>query len=232
MEESIHSGHRQRVKNEFLQNGFNAKTPQHKVLELLLFYCIPRGDTNTLAHELINKYKTIAGVLDAPVEELIKFNGLTTNNIVLLKLILPIARMYTSDKQECISKFNNLSEVGDFLLGRYIGLSEEYFSVLSMDGTGRFISFDFVEHGDLGSVGVSTRKLIQLILNTQASCVVVAHNHPSGIALPSAADCSITENIANALSHIGVHLIDHIVVADNDYVSMAQSQKYKYIFEN
>lgn len=231
MAESLHKGHRKRVKTEFLEVGFNNKTPQHKMLEMLLFFCLPQGDTNPLAHELLNKYKNIAGVLDAPVEELIEFSGITESNVVLLKLIMPIARKYLADKQEGISDFGSLSEIGDFLLDRYTGLTEENLGVLSLDGNMKMKDFTFVEHGDLGSVGISTRKMIQLVLKTQATYIVIAHNHPSGIALPSATDCVMTENIANAFEHINVHLLDHIIIADGDYISMAQTQKFKYIFE-
>ncbi|MCQ2449792.1 MAG: DNA repair protein RadC, partial [Clostridia bacterium] len=90
--DSLHAGHRARVKQEFLAHGFHENTPPHKILELLLFFCLPQGDTNPLAHELINRFGTLTGVLQAPVEELTQFKGLTENNVVLLKLILPLAQ--------------------------------------------------------------------------------------------------------------------------------------------
>ena len=231
MAESIHKGHRERVKKEFLENGYDKHTPPHKILETLLFFCLPQGDTNPLAHELLERYGTIADVLDAPVDELITFKGITPSNVVLFKLIPTVMRIYNSDKLNNSPNFQSLSDIGDYLLGQYVGITEENFSVVSLDGNARLISFDILEKGDIGSVGVSTRKIIQLLLKTRASCIVIAHNHPSGIALPSNADEAITQSVASALSYINVRLLDHIIIADNDYISMAQSSKYKHLFE-
>lgn len=233
MQNNVHAGHRDRMKTEFIENkcNFNENTPPHKVLEMLLFFCIKQADTNPLAHQLLQRYRTISGVLDAPVEELITYNGLTKSNVVLLKMILPVARIYRSDRQNLRSCFHNISEIGDFLLDPYMGLCEERLSILSLDGNCRKLSFDFIATGDMSSVGVSTRDIIQLTLKTGATGVVMAHNHPGGIALPSGADVGITEMVSTALTHIGVRLIDHIIIANDDYISMMQSQQYKYLFE-
>lgn len=229
--ENIHKGHRQRVKKEFLEYGFNENTPHHKILEMLLFFCIPQGDTNPLAHELLNKYNnSIVDVLEAPVEELIKFKGLTESNVVLLKLIMPIARQYSKDETRKIKSFSSYSDIGNFLLNQFSGYTEENLALLCLDGVGHKKGFSIVEKGDIASVGVSTRKIIQTALSSNASCAVLAHNHPSRIALPSSQDIAITKTVAEALSHINVRLIDHIIIAEDDYVSMAQTEKYKYIF--
>lgn len=233
MQKNVHAGHRDRVKKEFIENkfSFSQNTPPHKVLELLLFFCVRQADTNPLAHQLLERYQSIAGVLDAPVGELITYDGLTESNVILLKMIMPLARIYRSDKQNLNSCFRNVSEIGDFLLDPYMGLCEERLSILSLDGNCRKLSFDFISTGDMSSVGVSTRDIIQLTLKTGATCVVMAHNHPGGIALPSGADVAITEMVSTALSHIGVKLVDHIIIANDDYISMMQSKQYKYLFE-
>lgn len=227
---NIHKDHRKRMKKEFLANGFTEKMSQHKMLELLLFYCIPRIDTNEIAHQLINRYKNIAGVLDAPVEELIQFKGITESNVGLLKLIMPIAREYANDREDISDRFNSHKEIGNFLLNKYIGRNIETLSILSLDGNGKKLSFDILAEGDLTSVGVSTREIIQLALKTNASIVVMAHNHPGGIALPSGEDKVLTEMVYNALTHIGVKLLDHIIIANGDYVSLLQSKEYQDIF--
>ena len=101
MDKNLHEGHRERARQEFLQHGFDRNTPPHKILELLLFYCVGRVDTNPIAHELIAKYGSVAGVLDAPVEELAAFKGLNERSAVLLKLIMPIAQgTYTTSKSK------------------------------------------------------------------------------------------------------------------------------------
>lgn len=230
MSGELHKGHRSRVKREFLENGFGENASPHKILELLLFFCLPQGDTNGLAHELLNSFGSIAGVLDAPVEQLVKFKGITESNVVLLKLILPIARLYKISQHQKGLGFKDADEVGGFLLDRFFGITEERLAILSLNDAASVLSFDFVAYGDIGSVGVSTRQIIELVLKTGASCIVMAHNHPRGVALPSSADEEITETVGAALGHIGVKLIDHIIIAEDDYVSMAQSVQYRHLF--
>lgn len=230
-DENLHAGHRKRVREEFLSRGFDESTPPHKMLELLLFYCIPRVDTNPIAHEMINKYGSLAGVLDAPVDELKEFRGMTENAAVLLKLIMPIARRYLKDKSKEKATFTNLDSIGNYLLKYYAGLEKEKVGVMCMDAKAKFISFDFISEGDIGSVGLSLRDLVKVILDRGASCVVLAHNHPSGMLLPSASDTALTEMAADALSRVGVRLIDHMIMGPNDFVSMAQSAEYSRIFK-
>ena len=226
---NLHEGHRERMKKEFLANGLD-NLPEHKMLEILLFYCIPRRDTNELAHELIDRYKSLAGVLDAPAEELMEFKGITENGVVLLKLIIPLARAYSLKGDSKEKVFKSVEDIGEYLSKRYFGFREEVFSIVCMDTKGKLLDFKILGEGDINSVGVSTRNIVQIALNSNAVCVVLAHNHPSGIALPSNEDVAITEQVKTALSHIGVRVIDHIIIADNDYISMYQSKKYKHIF--
>lgn len=230
MGDNIHKGHRKRLKSEFINNGFDEKTPPHKILELLLFYCIQQKDTNVLAHELIDRFGSISGVLDAPIEELVKFNGLTENSAVLLKLIIPIARIYFIEKGDRNKAFLGLDDIGDFLLDKYRGFTVEKFSILALDPSGRKLSFDFIAEGDIAAVGISIRQIIKYAVNSNATSVVIAHNHPNGMALPSASDVQQTRLIASALSHIDIKLIDHIIISDDDYVSMSQSREYEDIF--
>lgn len=225
-----HEKHREREKKEFLLRGFDENTPPHKVLELLLFYCVPRVDTNPLAHELIDRYKSISGVLDAPVEELITFKGLTLNNVGLLKMIMPIARIYQSENPLDENKQGTYEEVCSYIVGRYMGLTEEHFGVAYLDGCGRLIEFEFIAKGESNIVTVSNRLILEKVIRNKASSVIIAHNHHNSILLPSADDVLATERISAVLSSVDVRLIDHLIISHKEYVSMAQSQKYKYIF--
>lgn len=230
MDKNIHDGHRERARQEFLQHGFDRNTPPHKILELLLFYCVGRVDTNPIAHELIAKYGSVAGVLDAPVEELAAFKGLSERSAVLLKLIMPIAQRYIYDKQEQKPTFCSLEGIGKYMLANFLGETREKVGVMCLDTKGSLLSFEFLGEGDIASVGLSQRALAKEALKTNATAVVLCHNHPNGIAVPSDSDVSLTEQSAKTLSNIGVQLIDHIIVADTDFVSMAQSEQYGYIF--
>lgn len=231
MSENLHAQHRQRVKKEFLAHGFSKDTPPHKVLELLLFFCLPRNDTNPLAHELLNRFGSVAGVLDAPVSELITFKGLTESNVVLFKLIPEIARRYWEDQVDADCVFHNYDEMGEFLCRAHFGYSEEKVSILCLSSNAKLLAHDFLANGNISSVGVSMRDIAEIALRNGATCIVLAHNHPSGCALPSPEDVRATQMIASSLAHVGVRLIDHVVIAGDDYVSMAQSACYRDLFD-
>lgn len=228
--EGIHDGHRERVKKEFLQNGFDMNTPPHKIIEMLLFYSIPRKDTNEFAHELLNRFGSVSGILDAPVEELVKVPGISTNTAALIKLIIPIARIYLTETNSKDKRFLREDDVCEYLMNRYFGYKNEVFSVVSFSGNGRMLGFDILASGNVNEVHASARKVIETVINRNAVCAIIAHNHPNGTALPSDEDVAVTENIKSALDHINVKLLDHIIIAGDDYVSMRQSQAYRYIF--
>ncbi len=230
MDNNIHSGHRERIRQEFLAHGFDRNTPPHKILELLLCYCVARVDTNPIAHEMIAKYGSVAAVLDAPLEELAAFKGMSERSATLLKLIMPISRRYLYDKSEERPTFCSIDQIGEYIFRNYIGLKSEKIGVMCLDAKGRMLSFSFFAEGDLSSVGLSLRDLAKITLSCGATAAVLCHNHPNGLALPSESDESITRQAAETLAKIGVQLIDHIVVGDSDFVSMSQSEKYGYIF--
>ena len=231
MGDGIHDGHRERVKEEFLKNGFNESTPPHKVIEMLLFYSIPRKDTNDIAHRLINRFGSISGILDAPVEQLTEVKGISLNTAILIKLIISIARIYRCEKGKKIDGYSNHDDVCDYIVSKYFGYTKEVFSVTSFGGKGNLLGFDILGEGNISEVNVSTREVIETVLKRQAVCAIIAHNHPGGTAVPSAEDIAVTKNIQSALSHINVKLLDHVVISGDDYVSMAQSRLFKKIFE-
>lgn len=228
----IHDGHRERVKKKFLESGFTPATPEHEVLEMLLFYSIPRQDTNPLAHELLNRFGSLPNVLNASYEQLLTVKGISSHTAILLKLILAASDAYLRSMEKEELKNKSADDAGEYLLERYRFLGkDEIFSVLSLDGVNDIKSFDIIERGDIATVGVSLRKIIETLIRNKAHSVVLAHNHPSGIALPSQEDITITANIIKALMPLGIKVADHIIVSGNDYVSLAQSDRFKEMFE-
>lgn len=230
MDENLHKDHRKRVREEFLRNGFDDNTPVHKILELLLFYAIPRKDTNEIAHMLENRFHSLAGILDAPIEQLTEVPGVGESAAILLKLIMPIARRYQADKNEKNARYSSIDDICKFLMNQYFGYNKEVFSISSFSANGKMLGYDVLRVGNIAEVSISTREIIEIVLKYHAVCVVIAHNHPGGTALPSDEDVAVTETIGSALNHINVKLLDHIIIAGDDYVSMAQSRCYQYIF--
>ena len=231
MEDNPHKGHRERLRNEFLKNGINQNTPQHKVLEFLLFYSIPRIDTNKLAHDLLKKFHTIGNVFDASEEELLSVKGIGQNTVTLIKSIVPIAKFYMDDKSIAGTILENSDEIGNYIFKKYIGFTDETLTLLSLNNRGKVLGFDILGHGDINSVGVSTRKVMECVMRSKATACVLAHNHPSGIAIPSDEDIEITKALKSMLFGIGVRLVDHIIIVNDDFVSLKSSMNYKKIFD-
>ena len=231
MPENKHEGHRERVRRDFLENGFSETTPPHKILEMLLFYSIPRRDTNEIAHELINTFGSIQGVFDAPIDQLLKVKGITENTVALLKMILPIASIYRAEKVNHDKNFTSTNQIGDYLLEKYLCYTKETVAITSFNGKGQILGFDVLAEGDSSSAELSIRKILEIVMKRNPVCIVLSHNHPSGFAIPSNEDLALTNKLFTLLANINVRLLDHIIIANNDYVSLAQSRDYKAIFQ-
>ncbi len=228
---STHDGHRDRVKRQFLAEGFSENTPPHKLLEMLLFYCVPRKDTNELAHNLLDTFGSFSGVLDASKEDLMRFPGITENGVCLLKAIMPSARLYNETKNFTSKCFSNRQLAADYLANKFMGRTYETVFLLCLNNKGKLLSCNKISEGDDISVSISARIVIEEVFKTGATAVLLGHNHPKGFAFPSPSDIKSTMDIARALFNVGVRLLDHIIVADGDYISLAESKEYNSIFD-
>ena len=219
---SIHEGHRQRLKQRFLEEGLD-NFSQIQVLELLLFYCIPRRDTNPIAHSLLEHFGSLSQVLEAPVEELCKVPGISENAATLLHLATEVGRYYMVNRSTQTQILPTVDSCAQYLQPFFFGRRNETVFLLCLDAKCKVLCCKEVGEGSVNSAGISIRKIVETALAANATTVVLAHNHPSGIAVPSGEDVQTTRRIAAALQAVDVNLADHIVVADDDYVSMAQS---------
>jgi len=219
----IHDGHREKMRRRFLSGGLE-QFADHEALELLLYYAIPRRDTNPIAHALMDRYGSLSAVLAAPVEDLQKVEGIGENAAILLKLVPRLcgkARLADADRQELI--LNTASRAGAYLLERFYGQRSEVIYQLCLDRKGKLLACKKLGEGSIASAALDIRKLVENAILHSASSVVLAHNHPSGVASPSVEDYAATDRSRAALETIGVALADHIIVADGDYVSLAES---------
>ena len=219
----IHDGHREKMRRRFLSGGLE-QFADHEALELLLYYAIPRRDTNPIAHALMDRYGSLSAVLAAPVEDLQKVEGIGESAAILLKLVPRLcakARLADADRQELI--LNTASRAGAYLLERFYGEQNEVIYQLCLDRKGKLLACKKLGEGSIASAALDVRKLVENAILNSASSVVLAHNHPSGIASPSGEDYAATDRARAALETIGVSLADHIIVADGDFVSLAES---------
>ncbi len=219
--DNVHKGHRQRMKSKFLLNGLDA-FEVHEALEILLYYAVPRCDTNPIAHRLLEHFGSVSAVFDAPVDTL-KDAGLSESTAALIKLIPEMSRLYLDDKYNNRDKVLDFDSLADYIKQKFIGRNEETVILLLGDAKGKEVFCGVIAKGSINSSDVPVRKVIDLALRYNAKTACIAHNHPSGIAIPSTDDIKTTRDIYDALMHIGVILVDHIIVADGDAVSLAQS---------
>lgn len=219
---SIHDGHRQRLKGRFLEEGLDNFTDV-QVLELLLFYCIPRQDTNPIAHKLLDHFGSLSQVLEASPAQLQKVPGIGENAATFLSLITEVGRYYLVDRSMREKVLPSIEDCGRYLVSFFYGRTNETVFLLCLDAKCKVLGCKEIGEGSVNSAGISVRKVVETALSANASVVILAHNHPSGVALPSHEDVLTTRRIAAALNAVEIQLADHIVVADGDYVSMAQS---------
>lgn len=217
-----HKGHRERLKLRFLESGLDSFTDV-QALELLLFYAIPQKDTNPIAHALLERFGSLSQVLDAEVEELKKVPGISDHAATLLRLTTELARFYQVDTARRTEVLTSLDACGAYLVPRFFGRKVETVFLLCLDAKCKVLCCREIGEGSVNAASISVRKVVEAALSANATTVVLAHNHPSGVALPSADDVQTTRRIAAALSAVEVQLIDHIVVAEGDFISMAQS---------
>ena len=218
---SIHDGHRQRLKDRFLREGLDGFTDV-QVLELLLFYVIPRKDTNPIAHALLERFGSLARVLDASVVKLTEVDGISENGATFLKLVREIERRYVLSQGEEII-LNTIDDCCEYLSRFFKGKKNETVFLLSLDAKLKMLSCREVGEGSVNYASVPIRRVVEMALDDGATSVILAHNHPSGIAIPSNDDIQTTRRLAMALSTVEIQLADHIVVAEDEYVSMVQS---------
>ena len=214
-------GHRDRVKDRFRNEGLDSFEPVH-ALELLLFYAVPRKDTKTLARALLDHFGSLTAVLEASPDELETVPGVGRNIATYLSLITAAGRYYLVRKTQEETILDTTEKYGNYLAGQFYGRRSETVYLLCLDAKCKVLSCQKVGEGDVNSVNIPIRRMVEIALMTNATTVVLAHNHTSGLAIPSREDVLTTRQLASALGAMDITLADHIVVADDDFVSMAQ----------
>ena len=216
---SIHEGHRERMRKQLKTSGMDSLSDV-QVLEMLLYYAAPRGDTNPAAHALLKRFGTLDGVFSAPETELRKIDGVGEVAAQLLLLVPQVARRCLMSRSTQIQVLDTTSKCGQYLLPFFHGEREEVVYLLCLDAKCKALDCVLIHRGGVNVASIAARKVVKTALDANATSVVLAHNHPSGLALPSQEDKQTTMVLKAALDAVGVVLADHIIVADDDFVSM------------
>lgn len=219
MSDANHNGHRSDLRKRFMEKGLDSFA-DHEVLEFLLTFAITRKDTNPIAHALIDKYGSVHAALDVPYKDLLKIDGIGENSATLIKLIPQLMRRYEISKTGATRKLESWEAAGEYLKPRFLGCVHEHVIVVCLDSKQQVIHSDVVAEGTVNLASLQVRQVVSLALVHNATSVILAHNHPSGVARPSQEDRICTLKIRTALESVGVTLTDHIIVAEGDYISM------------
>ena len=221
-----HAGHREKLKRRFLRDGLDG-FEDHNVLELILFFAIPRRDTNVIAHRLMERFGSFSKVFEAEIDELCEVDGIGPNAAFLIKSYPAVARRYYRDRFRPGAALPAYEQMGQDLVYHFAGKDVEEVYALFYDNAMCFSGAEVIHEGDINSVGFSVRKLCDAAVRCKAAYLVLAHNHPRGVPIPSTHDINTTKNLRDLLHQLNITLLDHFIVGENRYTSI---QKKNYIF--
>lgn len=219
---SIHDGHRRGMKEQFLKQGLSGMR-DHQILELLLFYAVPRRDVNPLAHRLVEHFGSLAGVFHATYDQLLEVDGVGPNTATLLLLVPAASARYLEESASVDGQIMATWQLRELLSPLFFGLRDEAAYLVCMDGKNKVLATRKLGEGVVDSVPIATRKVLEAALGCNASRVVLAHNHVSGVALWSPADLDTTLRLKRLLAEADIVLVDHVILAGGDMISMAES---------
>lgn len=223
-DKNIHEGHRQRLKNRFVKSGGLEDFDDHQVLELLLFYAIPRRDTNEIAHRLINEFGSLNKLFSASPEDIEKSCNVSENTAVLISLIPHVAKKYMMGNSYTGEAVMSKSVAFKIIEPYFAGEKKELLYLMCLDAGFRLIRVECVSRGNVSDTPIEIPRILGLALKNKTVFAIIVHNHPGGNLKPSNADISATLKIKKAFEVVSINLIDHLIVSDGDCYSFAQNK--------
>ena len=221
------SGHRARVREQLTKTGI-VNLPEYQLVEYLLFQGVPFKDTKEIAYALINTYGNLAGICNAPITSLMEIKNMTFNAALFFKLLPQITErldeeMNSSDKVT----LGSVNKIVAFI-GKIADPLKEICYIINVNKEENVVGVHEISSGTENSLTIATRDVMKLILEINAKRVIIVHNHPSGIVLPSKKDLENTYAVQQMLKVINVELIDHMIVYGNCAHSIITHTDYKF----
>lgn len=218
----VHDGHRERLRARFAEHGLDSFN-ELNALELLLCYAIPRRDTNEIAHRLLDAFGSLSGVFQASMQELTSIPGIGENAATLILMAPQIVKKAHVSKAKETKIIRNSTDAGNYLLPYFLDEQDEIVMMLCLDNKRAVICCREMGRGVVNCVDANIRRMVETALKVKTTTVIVAHNHPNGVALPSREDDNFTRTLYRSLGLLGITLEDHIIVANDEFVSLADS---------
>lgn len=223
MSKNLHANHRSRVRARFIKEGSLDSFEQHQVLELLLFYAVPRRDTNELAHKLLNEYGSLYTLMNSKPEDIVKRCKVSENTAVLISMIPDLARRFLNSAWEGERPtLNNYSSVARYFESLLVGKVNESFYMLCLDLNKKLKKAIKISDGTTNSAPIYIEKVVSDALLHNSNFVIIGHNHPNGVPKPSSSDIMVTDRIVSAFEPLGIKVLDHIIICSNGNYSFAQ----------
>ncbi|MDE7120555.1 MAG: hypothetical protein K2O42_00125, partial [Oscillospiraceae bacterium] len=222
---NLHKDHRKRMRQRFHETGLNG-FHEHEILEMLLFHCIPRKDTNLLAHRLLEKFHTLKNVLESSPEELKLVDGVGDSIAFYLNFLNAVFKFCQRQKLDQIRLETSEKRQNFFLSQLRDESQEELFMIACLDHTMHLQHCSTLGKGNCEKVQIDAKKVAQYVLASDCPNVIIAHNHPRGSACPSAEDINATVTIKNIMKALGVDLLDHIIVGNGEVCSLAENYRF------
>ncbi len=217
----MHEHHRERMRKRFLEYGFDSFA-DHEYLETLLYYSKARGDTNPLAHTLMERFGSIRNVLEASPDELMQVEGIGEQTVLLLKVILEGVRRYAASLTEETTTFDTITKIAEYIWCRFLGLDHERLYLMLFNNRMNMIDCSIMSDGTTNTSDAPVGKIVERALQKKAACAVLAHNHPRGLAVPSDNDIAVTVKISEALRLVDIPLREHLVITDDRFSAIVK----------
>ena len=216
---SLHNEHRERMDRRIRKNELHS-LEEHEQLEFILYNVFQRGDTNQLAHRLLERFRTINGVLNAPYEELITVEGVGNRTAMFLTNLRAILGVVERKRiMPGPPRFDKIEVAADFIKTYFYGKLHEETYLFSLNSSYRLLGVSKVSDGIAGEAYIYPAKLVRQALKESASAVVIAHNHPGGDVNPSTSDVLMNETIQKAFDAVDIELLDSVIVTETEYFS-------------
>ena len=203
-----------------IEGGHVGSLTDVELLEVLLFYVIPRSNTNVNAHALLDRLGSLKGVFDADAALLESVDGIGARSAAFFTVVGEANRRISASEGKADKRFFSIEQVGEFFIKRFAGAKKECVMLLALDNKNAIIDCRTVYDGTVNSSVVSVRNIIKTALELNASRIVVAHNHPSGDASPSDDDIVFTRTLRRTCGEIELDLVEHILVAQDRYMPL------------
>ncbi len=217
---SIHTGHRERLKEQYLNNGIHSMT-EIQQLELLLFYSIPQKDTNPIAHALLSRFGSIKEVLMANFSDLVQVEGVKDNTALFLKLVNNMTTICNlPDDKDSIS---SSKDAKDYCSKLYIGVKVEQFYVICLSKSNKILGVKLIDSGTADEINVQIRKITEFAIAKHSNRIIISHNHPFGEGKMSDEDCRFTYSVVCSCLLNSIDILDHLIVGNNRVYSLAEN---------